>query len=403
MSDPFCVAAREAVDQGLPNDLPALVLPRRAGSEKTIRICAVGDIVFSNGVRRTAERQGYRSLFQEVAPFLQFSAVCFGNLECALSSEPEQRGLLVGVPEAAAGLRAAGITVAHLANNHVYDAGPAGLASTLAAVRKAAVIPLGAADGWAAARDLVVTESAGRRIGWLGCGKTLQRQMESGPHFWEFNETELLGAIRAARDQVDVLIASIHIGYEYIEVPSPEHRELGHRCIAAGADVVLMHHAHVLQGLERVGDRGIVCYNLGNFLMDPASGHVQIQTAMEQRRTGAVFIFDVDANAGCQVSVLPTYLDENCCVRWAVGDRGLEILHRLAMLSAFLKPGRPLAEEFARQRAERNLGSIFTVIRHHLVRGNWRILWGILAGIRLRHFGTLLGMLRVRLLHSSHS
>jgi hypothetical protein len=163
-----------------------------------------------------------------------------------------------------------------------------------------------------------------------------------------------------------------------------------------------MHHAHVLQGLERVGDQGVICYNLGNFLMDPTSGHVQIKTVLEQRRTGAVFVFDLDASAACQVSILPTYLDDDFCVRWAVGDRGREVVTRLAKMSTFLEPGQPLAEEFARQRAERNLGPIFAVIWHHLARGNWRILLGIMARVRPRHIGSLLGMLRVRLFGQSN-
>jgi hypothetical protein len=396
------ITSSKAVDGGLPDDLSGLVLPHTRIVGKSVRACAVGDIVFTNGVRRAGERLGYRGLFDDVAPFFQSSAVCFGNLECALSSRPEQRGLLVGAPEAAVGLHSAGITVANLANNHVYDAGPDGLASTLEAVRTAGVLPVGAGDCLEASRCLITTESQGLKLGWLGCGKTLQRQREGGPRFWEFNETELVEAIRAARDRVDALFVSIHIGYEYIEVPSPEHRALGHRCVAAGANVVLMHHAHVLQGLERVGDRGVICYNLGNFLMDPACGHVQIQTAMAQRRTGAVFVFDLDDSAACQVSVLPTYLDDDFCVRWALGDRGLQVLSRLTKMTAFLEDEKALAEEFARQRAERNLGPIFTVIGHHLRKGNWRILVGIVAAIRPRHIRSLFGMLRVQLLRRSH-
>jgi hypothetical protein len=152
-----------------------------------------------------------------------------------------------------------------------------------------------------------------------------------------------------------------------------------------------------LQGLERIGDRGFVCYNLGNFLMDPASGHVQIKTALEQRCSGGVFVFEVDASGVGQVSVLPIYVDNDFCARWAIGERGQAILRRLAEMSSFLEPGKSLADEFARQRAERNLGPVFHVLWHHFLRGHWRILLAILAGLRLRHVISLVGMLRVRL------
>jgi hypothetical protein len=398
MANNWYITSGKDVDPGLPDDLSAFTLRQTGMVGRSLRVCAAGDIVFSGGVRVSGARIGYRGLFDDLVPFLRSAPVCFGNLECALTSIPERTGLLVGPPEAAAGVYSSGFRIVNLANNHIYDAGSEGLASTLKATRAAGLVTVGAGDDLDASRSLVITEAQGLKLGWLGCGKTLIRQAEGGPRFWEFNQTQLLDAIRAAREQVDLLFVSIHIGYQYIEVPSPEHRRLGHDCIAAGANVVLMHHAHVLQGLERVGDRGVVCYSLGNFLMDPTCGYVQFQTVLEQRRTGAVFVFDVEAGGHCQVSVLPTYLADDFCVRWAVGDRGREVLSRLAKMSAFLEDGQVLAEEFARQRAERNLGSPFNVIWHHLRRANWRILIGIIAGIRPRHVRTLLGMLRVRLL-----
>jgi hypothetical protein len=399
----WCIGSGKTVDDSLPDDLPALVLPHTSIAGKSVRVCAVGDIVFSVGVRASGERIGYRGLFDDVARFLKSAPVCFGNLECALTTVPERTGFLVGPPEAAAALCSSGFTIVNLANNHVYDAGPEGLASTLQVTRAAGLVSLGAGDDLDASRRLIIVESQSLKLGWLGCGRTLLRQAQSGPRFWEFKAAELLEAIRIARERVDVLFTSIHIGYEYVEVPSPEHRQLAHDCVAAGANVVLMHHAHVLQGLERVGDRGVVCYNLGNFLMDPACGYVQFPTVMEQRRTGAVFVFDLDAQGHSQVSVVPTYLGNDFCVRWAVGDRGRDVLSRLAKMSAFLESRQALAKEFARQRAERNLGSPFTIIGYHLRRANWRVLLGFLAGIRPRHFRTMLGMLQVRFFKRNES
>ena len=391
------IAAAKTIDPTLPETLWALVLPGGDTAGPTLRVCAVGDVVFSNGVKNAGEHAGYGTLFDEIAPFLKSSAALFANLECALDDRPQPPGGLVGVRKAAASLALAGITVANLANNHSYDAGAIGLASTLEATRTNGLIPLGAAEQLEDARSLRVMDLKGYKIGWLGCGRTLQPQVEDGPRFWEFNEAELLDSIQAARGRVHTLFVSIHIGYEYIEVPSPEHQDLTHRCVAAGANIVLMHHPHVLQGLERVGEGGIVCYSLGNCLMDPKSGHVSINTMLEQRRTGAVFVFDVGARGGCSVAVLPTYTDEAFCVRWALGEQGHAILNRLLVMTAFLKSRNCLAAEFARQRAERNLGPVFIVLWHHLIRGHWRILKNIFATIRPRHLLWLMGMLRIRI------
>ena len=90
--------------------------------------------------------------------------------------------------------------------------------------------------GWrnvAAARRFVRTDLDQLRIGWLGCGRTLIPQSPAGPNYWEFDEDAFRAAIHENRPQVDLLIASIHIGYEYIEIPSPAHKALAERCVAA--------------------------------------------------------------------------------------------------------------------------------------------------------------------------
>ncbi len=390
------IGTAKILDSDLPESLSAAILPHRKSVLKFTRVCALGDIVFSDGVARAAERVGYEELLMEVSPLLCSSAACFANLECALHAGPHPSGCLVGSPAAALGLQRAGVTIANIANNHVYDAGAIGLASTLKALRNAGLTPVGAHEHAETASALVTVDCGGLKVGWLGCARTLQPQDQNGPGFWEFNESDLIDSICVAHQQVDFLFVSIHIGYEFIEVPSPDHRRLAHRCIASGANVVLMHHAHVLQGVERVGERGLICYSLGNFLMDPACGYVPVKTVLEQRRTGAVFVFDFDREGACRASVLPICVDGDFYVHWAVGDLGRKILHRFMAMNAFLDSEQLLCQEFARQRAERTLGPVFTVVWHHFAKGNWALLLGILSRVRPRHLLGLLGMLRIR-------
>ena len=115
----------------------------------------------------------------------------------------------------------------------------------------------------------------------------------------------------------------------YLDLPHPEHKALAERLMAAGVDLVLMHHAHVLQGVELNGLGHACCYSLGNFLCDSLEGNVQSNVMMEEQREGAVFMFDFDSNGLTSIAVLPTWMNDDCHVTWAVGERVMKILQRL--------------------------------------------------------------------------
>jgi poly-gamma-glutamate synthesis protein (capsule biosynthesis protein) len=295
--------------------------------------------------------------------------------------------MFAGDPEAAHSLRQAGFNLIHLANNHVGEHGVKGLDSTMQIVKAAGIATLGVGTDSASAKGLVRTDVNGLRIGWLGCGRTLLPQREPGPRYWEFDETELLAAVRQARAEVDVLIVSIHIGLMYLDYPRPEHKLMAERLMSAGADLILMHHAHVLQGVQVTPDGSVCCFNLGNFLLDWREGNVEIPVAVKEQNEGAVFFFELDARGVATAAALPTYIDEECRVHWALNERGHNILSRLERISRDLEGD--FSAAFERQRAERNTGGILRVLAFHAVRGNWRYVCGQLAHLRLEHLRML--------------
>ncbi|MCA9933791.1 MAG: CapA family protein, partial [Anaerolineales bacterium] len=73
--------------------------------------------------------------------------------------------------------------------------------------------------------------------------------------------------VTAVAPQVDLVIVTLHSGYEYVDTPSPPQIAAAHAAIDAGAAVVLGHHAHILQGIEFYGD-GVIVYGLGNFAFE---------------------------------------------------------------------------------------------------------------------------------------
>jgi len=173
----------------------------------------------------------------------------------------------------------------------------------------------------------------------------------------------------------------------YIDYPRPDHKKVAERLMAGGANLVLMHHAHVLQGIEVTSEGNVCCYNLGNFLYDWEEGDVLVPIMQQQQNEGAVFHFSFDKFGITRFLALPTWIDEKCCARWATGERGQGILQRLIRISKDLEGD--FAASFERQRAERNMGPILRVLAFHARRMDWRYMLGALGRLRTEHFKML--------------
>lgn len=382
-------SSQEAI-LSIPPHLAALTLFQRDASPPEIpvlRLMAVGDIAWSGRVRQTSEELGYDVILHDVATLFRNSDLIFGNLEAPLIEAPS--GSLFAAPiEAAHILAQSGFHILHLANNHIADYGSEGLQSTLDTLDQVGLIPLGASRDRPEAAQLVRTDMKGLRIGWLGCGYTQKKQESSGPGYWEFDETKLLEAIKEARPDVDVLIVSIHIGLMYIDYPDPRHKAMAERLSQAGADLILMHHPHVLQGVEVINNRTVVCYSLGNFVFDWQEGMVKVEASSTKQTESAIFLFDLDARGVRQAAALPICIDEACRVRWPNPEHARAILQHLQQISTDLQSD--FAPLFHQQRSEWHTAHILKVLWLNIKRGNMPYLWHSLTRLRPYHGSMIL-------------
>ena len=60
---------------------------------------------------------------------------------------------------------------------------------------------------------------------------------------------------------------SVHWGEEFLDYPSASQVVFAHKLVDAGASLILGHHPHVLQGIERYNG-SVIAYSLGNFVFD---------------------------------------------------------------------------------------------------------------------------------------
>jgi poly-gamma-glutamate synthesis protein (capsule biosynthesis protein) len=73
--------------------------------------------------------------------------------------------------------------------------------------------------------------------------------------------------VHAVRGQADLVVVLLHAGTEYAPTPSPDQEAVAHAAVEAGADLVVGHHPHVTQTVERY-KQGLIVYSLGDALFD---------------------------------------------------------------------------------------------------------------------------------------
>jgi hypothetical protein len=238
-----------------------------ATGEAVVEVIAVGDVMLGRGVA------GFADPLAGVAPWLRSADLTLGNLECVIGDGGVPRPgpyRLRARPPAAAALRHAGFDILGLANNHALDFGPEGLAETIARLQAAGLAPMGAGPNPAAAAQPVIREAGGLRLAFLAFNTVPDPDDRPGAGGWTramWDETQAARTIAAARAEADGVIVSIHWGYEYELRPDPAQRDAAQVILDAGADLVIGHHPHVMQGTE-VHTAGFIAYSLGNLVFD---------------------------------------------------------------------------------------------------------------------------------------
>lgn len=245
-----------------------------------VTLAAVGDIQLGRGVGREMEQHGVDYPFAKTSPTLKSADLTFGNLECALSKDGRlipKRFSFKADPASAAGLARAGFDLLALANNHSVDCGRERLSESLAILNKYGLRGTGAGENMTQARAPVMVTRKGIKIAFLArtmvsVDGMVYREDVPGPAMFELEE--LLSDIKAAKQQADLVVISLHWGVEFTRQPQEEQRRIAHQIIDAGACLLLGHHPHTPQPLEWY-HRGLIAYSLGNFVFDAVLPHSQ--------------------------------------------------------------------------------------------------------------------------------
>jgi len=321
------------------------------GKKPLLRISFVGDIALNGGYEKLREEET-SSLGSAVSCLLSQSDLAIGNLEGPLTTSadpgPPWRFNLHGNPKYVPILRSAGFHVLSLANNHIMDHGRQGLEETMAHLDANGIQYAGAGRNLAEARKPLLLSINGTKIGFLAyCAVPSlfpYYASEDGPGAAPLKRELVFDDIGRLKKQCDITVLSIHWGEEHVALPSPQCRQLAKELVGAGASIVVGHHPHVLQGVER-REQGVIAYSLGNFTFSDqqwvgtnknGESFTMPYILNERNRRSAVWKVDIDQQKEITQELVPVYLDRDLLPK---PDGRPERIDEMAKINATLTSG----------------------------------------------------------------
>ncbi|MGB1277229.1 MAG: CapA family protein, partial [Nannocystaceae bacterium] len=267
--------------------------------------------------------------------------VLIGNLETPLVRElpvksPIGAKFAFGASKTMAQpLADAGFTALSLANNHAFDQREKGMKESPAILNELGVLPLGASRTEEPVFRLETVTHDGWKLGVVAVTTRRNAPHREGSPILPYLSTRdlaktLVPLIQAGKQTHHAVMVVVHWGEEYADTPNYVQVREAHAMIDAGAKLVIGHHAHVLQGLERYGD-GLIAYNLGNFLFE--------NTTPIPRLTGVLRVrLAPTEEAGCVEKVVfhPAYIKRTPTKHPvpATGGMGTRVRRRMLDVSA---------------------------------------------------------------------
>ncbi len=365
----------------------------------------VGDIMFDWKIRKIIQTKDPAYPLQNLSLPLTRDGLIIGNLETVLSdrilkSIKLKNDKIISPVVALQSLKKAGITCLSLANNHVFDYGTEGLTDTINNLRNNGFLYFGAGMNHAEAHAICQVNHRGKKIGVLSRTFTCEAANSSfsteEPQAAELNYHALTDCIKNKRHFYDFLIVILHFGFEYCFYPNSEDVKFCRELIDHGADLIVGHHPHVFQGIEKY-KHGLIAYSLGNFLFDisdepfpDTSSGLILKVQLTECVNHSLNIKDY--------SVEPVLINKNGIIEIPSPDIAKEITYNLNLRSSKLLLPEHEYKYFADgQNAKTVIGIRKKEVIKYLKKGNFIYLFKKLSNLRLIHIRLLIQYIKKRL------
>jgi len=207
---------------------------------------------------------------KEINPFFNVNEhtksadVAFCNLECCLSDNPDpnivklKKNVIYAKTSNVEWLVESGFHITNIANNHIFDLGQDECINTIKLLKKKGLYVTGLKEGKSAKPVIIKTKSS--NVGFLSYADYGFPNL-----LMPLRKKKAVNDVKNLSRLVDITVVSLHWGYEYVNYPSPGQQKFARKLVDSGANLVIGHHPHVIQGVEEYKD-SLIAYSLGNFL-----------------------------------------------------------------------------------------------------------------------------------------
>ncbi|WP_327189708.1 CapA family protein [Streptomyces xinghaiensis] len=335
------------------------------GGGRSFTVAAAGDILIhpelTEQARKDARETGegeegldFGVLMAGVKPVISKADLAICHMEPVLG-EPtgpfQSYPDFLVPPQIATAVADAGYDTCSTASNHTLDHGPAGVKRTLDVLDKAGLQHTGSARNREEGETPLILDVKGVKVAQLSFAGGFNGREVPEDTPWLVNQTSfkrVAAAERAARDAgADVVVLSIHWGREHQQDPNGFQLRMARRIAEkTGIDLVIGHHAHVVQPMEKVNGTWIA-YGLGNQL----ARHEVPSGLSEEGVIGWFEFTERDGAWNVRARYVPTFVDippapeEAAAAGTAAADTEPTGDHRLVDVAAALHEDRDLPEE----------------------------------------------------------
>jgi poly-gamma-glutamate synthesis protein (capsule biosynthesis protein) len=181
---------------------------------------------------------------------------------------PAYQSIFVSDSSFVRNLKLAPITVANLANNHIYDCGIEGIKETKKILEEQGILSVGAGQNLQEACEPLSIEFKGKTITFVSYNFMIRDLVSAGTNRSGAADTDLCSHDYNQFKEADIIVASIHLGYWSANVTQRQVTEIQH-LFDAGVDIVIGHSPHIPQAIGTTEAGNLAFFSLGNFILNP--------------------------------------------------------------------------------------------------------------------------------------
>ncbi len=282
-----------------------ITLPEGFEKEGSISLGAVGDLIQGDGLEHSKD-----VLYERVADLIFDRTISYASLESPLTRQELKKEVISDKEspieccsreqfEVLKGRKGKYFTVIHTACNHMFDMGAEGVQTTLDQFARDGIVDIGTNRDPSEYGKGRILERNGIKVGFASAAFGLNGRNPRQDQAYLINVAKLLpkrGApdLSLLKQQIDhcrkqgsdVIIASLHWGYEFEFFPRKRQIEVAHTLIEWGVDALIAHHPHVIQPVEyyrtqRDPDRiAVIAYSLGSLTWSYTAPHLVLSAIL---------------------------------------------------------------------------------------------------------------------------